>query len=360
MHPQAASPSADLAHFVAGAGRRQRRHHAVFLQRRRLFRLCRPGPGQGRERADRAGHHAHHQPLAAAALRKCAAPKCRAGSACAWPSSATTRPRSSLRRGRGDRAVPDPAGQRRRACISIRSITPRRRWRSGANCRVDEERQTARKGGLSMGRDAIQAECRRRGSAGPRFRTGRAQIAQRLADDQVRFHANGTQALLHRGFAQRGRQLAGPPCRRFRRQACGPATPIQPVRSRLPCQVPAVGTDDRMVERLADTRATALRLRARICGNTAPRSARQSRCVRRAGPSPRPAAPCRARPIRRRRRRAECGRDHLARAGTIAARHRLGFSFAAATSCRASWYWPAARVTITTSKRATRPTWVKS
>ena len=51
-----------------GAGRRQRRHHAVFLQRRRLFRLCRPGPGQGRERADRAGHHAHHQPLAAAAL----------------------------------------------------------------------------------------------------------------------------------------------------------------------------------------------------------------------------------------------------------------------------------------------------
>ena len=68
MHPQAASPSADLAHFVAKAGRRQRRHHAIFLQRRRLFRLRRPGPGQGRERADRAGHHAHHQPLAAAAL----------------------------------------------------------------------------------------------------------------------------------------------------------------------------------------------------------------------------------------------------------------------------------------------------
>ena len=46
MHPQAASPSADLAHFVAGAGRRQRRHHAIFLQRRRLFRLRRPGPGR--------------------------------------------------------------------------------------------------------------------------------------------------------------------------------------------------------------------------------------------------------------------------------------------------------------------------
>ena len=30
-----------------GAGRRQRRHHAIFLQRRRLFRLRRPGPGQG-------------------------------------------------------------------------------------------------------------------------------------------------------------------------------------------------------------------------------------------------------------------------------------------------------------------------
>ena len=96
MHPQAASPSADLAHFVAKV--RAGANAAItqyFFNADAYFDFV--------DRAQAKGVNVpivpgimpitnHSQLLRS---RKCAAPKCRAGSVCAWPSSATTRPRSA-------------------------------------------------------------------------------------------------------------------------------------------------------------------------------------------------------------------------------------------------------------------------
>ena len=53
------------------SGRCRFGHHPVLLQRRRLFPLRRRGGRAGRERADRARHHADHQLDAADALLRC-------------------------------------------------------------------------------------------------------------------------------------------------------------------------------------------------------------------------------------------------------------------------------------------------